>query len=949
MREKKSLDASKERTQDVIGLTLQLQKFRVGTPSHIRHQSGDTVLGHYDHLLIRPVRRWLDFSPRMDWMHNRNSNSPSGQEHLATHYPIKLLFPSQESIDGQSDFAYEEWKNPDVLLANNPCMTVVLLNLTDAYRNQAGARLLSDFLQLLRENCQDLLKQMRCCALPSLGYSDFCILMAGTGWKEALKLVDCLHGLAITDAADGNKLVVVLSTDYMLPAYHRSGKDRLRTYFDELQLMVRVNLCPGVTAQQLANRLPEVQVYRTSGGADCILSAQDKEGQQALMDFLMDGDTGSLVVDIVSTPQLLMTPTSEPDPSEVKQAPPDQQYIKRFEDAVKTYSRKLEKYNRHNRQINSLWELSFMIKNICSQPHTSDLRQIMQDLLESFSYCLKRCAEKMDPDWDFVDMEEWVNNFSGIVGDFLSDLSRSDCFFMEREKYNHASISSTTSLLIAYNQWLNRFTRTVSKATECQNQSKYTFLVTSGGRDQTQTMEAFYFLDPELEENGQLYEQVPLVTQMSEMSLFDFSGTILRCAHECMHFSGIRRRADRVGYLLAFITRLFSQLLASVLLSKERVYNYAEDIFCSLNADQEVIDEAWVAYKTRWEAMAKGIAQKLEELLKTPELKQWDEFQCLSKNVQDWIYNRLMYIFSGQAIREDANRPYKFHMNGFAEALYKLTQTAQRGYFEDCDRLCRKHNLSSAIFSYGAKKQQVSNQQFQVEEALDTAIQLILSRLLIRDPASSMLVTKDEPDYDKWELNFPYFTLINSNINDVLMASVDIFKEAFADVMACEILGADFTDYVLMHVFEDWDLDSALAEGMTNTYRIPAVLYQCYKDYLDENGQLTVTAHKSIEEALQRLELHGMPHRLSADSLCGRINSLLEKFGENDEISAPLMEYLWLCKSDYEKDTVKAALAPFAESYREIRLLAVDPREPDVHDKLLGMYDALIDKGGRLP
>jgi len=950
MREKKSFDSSEECAQDVIGLTLQLQKFSVGTPSHVRHQDGDTVLGHYDHLLISPVRRWLDFSPRMDWVHNRNSNSALAQDHLATHYPIKLLFPDRNTIDGQSDFAYSEWKNPEALLADKPCMTVVLLNLTDAYRRQEGDRLLPNFLRLLRENCRDLLEQMRCCVLPSLGYSDFCILMAGSGWRAALDLVDRLHGLTVKDAADENKLVVVLSTDYMLPVYHRPDKDEFRKYFEDLQLMVRVNLCPGVTAQQLANRLPKVvQVYRTSGGSDCVLAAQDKVGQQALMDFLLDGGTGSFVVDIVSTPQLLMTPSADqPGSGIVKQAEPDQQYINDFETAVKAYSRKMEEYNRHNRQINSLWELSSIIKNICSQPHTGDLRQIMRNLLKSFSYCLERCAEKMSSEWDFREMEEWVNYFSNIVGNFLSDLSRSDCFFMEREKYNHASVSSATSLLIAYNQWLNRFTRTVSKVTESQNRSRYTFLVTSGGLDQTRTMEAFYFLDPELEENGQLYEQVPLVTQMSEMSLFDFSGTILRATHECMHFSGIRRRAERVEYLLAFITRLFSQLLANVLLSEEQVYYYAVDIFHYLNAGEEVLDEAWDAYKARWEIMAEGIAKKLEELLKTQELERWNEFQRLSKNVQDWIYGRLIYVFSGQSIREGAKGTYKFHMNGFAEALYKLTQTAQKGYFEDCDRLCREHGLSSTIFSYGARMQEVPNQQFQVDDTLDTAIQLVLSRLLIGKPASSMLIAADELDYDKWELDFPYFTLITNNISDVLTASVDIFKEAFADVVACEILGADFADYALMHVFEDWDLDSALAEDMTNTYRIPAVLRQCYQDCLDENGQLTTAARACIEEAIQRLELHGMPRRLTAADLCDRIDSLLKQFNENEEIGAPLLEYLRLCKSDYEKDAVKAALQPFTNSYQAIRLLAIDPREPDVHQKLLAMYDALIDRGGRL-
>ena len=951
MRDKKSLDGFEkptQHTQDVIGLTLQLQKFSVGTPSHIRHMNGNTVLGHYDHLLINQVRRWLDFSPRMDWEYSEKPNSSNKQDHLVSHYPIKLLFPSQEIISKHPDFAYAEWTNPETLLASNPCMAVALLNLTDDYRRQTGNQLLPNFLQLLRDSCQSQLKQMQCCVFPSLGYSDFCILMAGSSWKAALDLVEHLHGLTVVDTADNGKEIVVLSTDYMLPICHRSDKEAFPKYFDDLKLMVRVNLCPGVTAQHLANRLPKVQVYRTSGGSDCFLSAQNEEGQREMMDFLLDDGSGSFVVDIVSTPHLLVAPRG-PGLVPPEQIPPSQQYIDCFEKAVNVYGLKMKQYNRHSRQINALWELSSKIKNICSQRHTGDLRQIIENLLESFSFCLECCADRMDCEWDFADMEECVDMFSSVVGNFLSDLSRSDCFFMERERYNHASVSSATSLLIAYNQWLNGFTCAVSKITDSESRSKHTFLVTSGGRDQTQTLDAFYFLDQTLEENGQLYEKVPLVTQMSEMSLFDFSGTILRAAHECMHFSGIRRRQERVGYLLTFVIRLLSKLLANVLLSEKGVYNYAIDVFRSLTAAPEVLEGVKSAYLTRWEMLSGGIEGKLEELIKSPELAQWNESQCLSKNVQDWMYNQLIDAFSGQTLRTHVGSPYKFHMNEFAEALYKLTQAAQRGYFEDCDQLCREYRLSCAVFSYGAKMQTVFEEQSKIDETLDTTIQIVLSRLLIGEPASSMLNEKGEPDYDKWAFAFPFFQLITSNIKDVLTASVDIFKEAFADVSACEILGADFTDYVLMHVFEDWDLDSALEKDMANTYRIPSILHLCYGYCLDGSGQLTSEARGYIESAILRLEKHGMPeHRLDSTNLCNRLDSLLRKFNENKDVSEPLLTYLYRCKSDYAQNTVKAALKPFADSFQAIRLLAIDPEGPDCHEKLLAMYDALIDREGRL-
>ena len=107
----------------------------------------------------------------------------------------------------------------------------------------------------------------------------------------------------------------------------------------------------------------------------------------------------------------------------------------------------------------------------------------MKGLVENFSYCLEQSAHKMDQDgWNFNKMETCISEFTDVVSSFLSDLSRSDCFFMERDRYNHASVSSTTSLLVAYNQWLDGFTNTVSKATDkdARNMASPPFYLLSG-------------------------------------------------------------------------------------------------------------------------------------------------------------------------------------------------------------------------------------------------------------------------------------------------------------------------------------------------------------------------------------------------------------------------------------------------------------------------------------
>ena len=92
-------------------------------------------------------------------------------------------------------------------------------------------------------------------------------------------------------------------------------------------------------------------------------------------------------------------------------------------------------------------------------------------------------------------LEEALEIFVTQVGSFLADLSRSDCFSMESERYNHASVSSATALLLAYNQWQNEFVKAVSKEEE-NNSSQYAFLVRSGGCDRTHTNNIFSDLEP---------------------------------------------------------------------------------------------------------------------------------------------------------------------------------------------------------------------------------------------------------------------------------------------------------------------------------------------------------------------------------------------------------------------------------------------------------------------
>ena len=951
-----------EKEKNVIGLLIQLQKYGVGKLSCNDSGTSKLVLGHYDNLLISSVTRWLDYSPEGD-RDMVGQKLPNGEMSyfISTHYPIKLLFPSEEQIQGLTSFCYDGWKKYDELLVSNPCMTLVLVNLTDLYKERSRSNLLRCFLELLSqdEKIESLLKQLSCCVLPSIGYSDFAILMAGNSWKSAIEIVEHLHGLTVSDS------IPVLSTDYMMPVYHSNSDGFKANCFKDIELSIRVNLKPGATAGMLAKFAPRsVQVYRTSGGSDCLLHAKSMKSQRELLKFLLGPErSGNFVIDMASSLQfpVLSEQVVETHLCDDCNTEPHID-ISEFNNAIDQYEVQLIKRMRHRRQANSLRELVASVMNVCSQRHNADMREIVLDLINDFTYCLNQCSVKMQKEqhWDCDKMELCIGEFCRIVNSFLADLSRSDCFFMEQEKYSHSSVSSATSLLIAYNQWLNDFTDEVQKVTQPENKSDYTFLVTSGGRDQTETYNAFHFLEPQIIDN-KLYEKIPLITHMSEMSLFDFSGTILRSVHECMHFCGIRFRRDRVDYLASFVSMWLAKKIAETLFSYEKTYQYVKEVYMSLcpsaegNEDKdELLNSAIEQYKSILTKLRQSIYNKLMEYFR-PHLGLKEPKDYLTRNIRAWMYDTLLEAFSGYmySLNPEDNQ-LVMSTNPLATHLYIETQKGYAEFYAQSDVLFKKHKIATAVFSFEENKQKLysdiynDERKYEVDRFLNKQIQLILSRMLVNIPPYSLPDDENE-EYVFWKLKVPYITLTKRNIGFVLDVATDVFSETFADVMACKILNVNIEDYAMMHVYEDRDLDSSLDIEAANSYRIPAVLRVCFAGDLEaDSTSLSQSAHQRIAQAVECYQKHGgmKNSMLKAEKLCQRIEELLREFKENEMIGNWLLDYLKMCLRKYEDLEVWDKLDAFSRSFKRIRILSISTDQDTTHTQLVEMYYALVNRRG---
>ena len=954
------LQNRKESRLEPIGLTIQLQKYGIGKLPELNNTVSPIVLGYYDNLTIDSNYLWLDFSPEK--ILEKKTKKGEELDSLATYYPIKLLFPRTELMETMQMFSYSKWKNHSKLLDENPCMMLVLVNLTDSYRQENGTDLLKNFLKLIQEKVSTKhLGQVSCCVLPSIGYSDFCILMADIQWQHSMNLVEQLRNLKDTHEQP------VISTDYIVPVFHGSITRLRRNFFQNIELTVRVNLEPGVTVEMLAGCAPTgIEVFRTSGSSDCILHTKRKDCQTRLIKFLLSEENSrNFVMDMASTLQLKVKCQENVDRSKGTIQPRKDDYtidLHDFNCAVSRYDEMLIKKFRHRRQANSLRELANSVANVCSQRHTQMLRQIMKSFMEDFTSCLDRYTEqinKANPQFDLDEAGKKVAELCRIVSSFLTDLSRSDCFFMEQEKYSHTSVSSATSLLLAYNIWINDFTKKVQEVTQKGNESHYSFLVTSGGLDQTLTFDAFNFLEPSVTSDG-LLEKMVLVTRMSEMGLYDLSGTIFRAAHECMHFCGMRLRQDRLTYLTGFVASILAKIIAQALFQEENTYCYVKDVYRELYlgansplGTEPLLQTAKKQYDACLEEFEHAIADKILEYF-IPDEDWTQETNYILNNVEKWMYDVLLEAFSVYNFFDEEGSETVVVLNALASWLYEETQKRYLKFYQESDALFGNHGLETALFSFEYNKQHsyfkngIDGKDSTQDLFLHRRIQLILSRLLINlSPYALDPKAPNDPEYKYWKQKVPYVTLIGMNIQWVLDVTKDVFAETFADVIACKILDVDLADYLLSHIYEDWDLDSSLPKETPKIFRIAAVLRLCFPGALSSNQIiLTCDARQSIADAANRLIAHGVSEkRLDANALCNRVDDLLNMFKEHASAGQYLLDYLGLCIDEYEKIDAFNKLKPFAEGFKRIRLHTIDPNAENTRDKIVEMYYALINVG----
>lgn len=995
-------------SDEKCGLNISLMKYVFSEQNH--NNTGNFILGYFDAMKIQAVNNWLDFSP--------GKTSTDYDSNIVSRYQIKLLFPQEKvrSVLERYGCYSRSWESVDQqdfnMFDEYPCVSVILVNLTDQFKQlnidpsmhwDAYGDVLKRFGKLIDGlHIADKLVNANVCILPSVGYSDYCILLAEKRWDTAFELIRKLHRIKWKSGKKDDKTTLhictdadatpLLSTDYMMPVFHVKRDINIDS-ISSCDLTAHVNLAPGISMEALSNKLGKgITVKQVSGTSDCILEA--KPGyQKHLLELLISTDPSDKRENLfVSTRATLQKKFSRRTPPGSIDYTPSfdeiEDSISRMWDILDKYATIVKQAKHHMRQVQAAKEIIATIKNICKERHNISFRRVIKPFIEDFTEDLRTLVSAIEDPRNckaaklryFIQVEEALEIFRNRFGSFIADITRSDCFFMETEQYNHASISSATSLILGYNRLINGFSEKVCKLDDPNADLRYSFIVTSGGCDRTDVINIFSELDPE-EEDGRITEnRLPFLVQMSEMGLFDCGGTVLRLFHECSHYCGDRARKQRLHYMVEFLARSYGRILSEALLDKQGIVGHLRQEFDSIlpatvwTDDQkktldhvhaqctqeltaqltEILAQAIrdglhdeVEEETACGMAKKGLPNNYDHLGKDAQLAAiascLGEVDCIGRKLQRRLRKILVEIFYVYEVNEVGHHS----ANQFARNVYEATLAAERNFYAGCYDKLQTGSASMITFAYEKRlrdaqiqKDKAYSNSDEVKSAankkLEQRVNFTLQRLIAD---KSISVELDEKVLNK----LPSITLAEQNVNAILDMTIEVFSETFADMAACTLLKASLEDYLLAFVFESWMLDESLIPSTDMKLRIGVMLQLCFSDQLNGNG-LSDSAKEDILSGVQTLKQCGMQEdRINANALVARIEEILNGYKQMEHEAKPLLMYLQECKQKYDIWSKTSEMQHYQGAFDQMRLYRFSGE--DIHEKVIAMVQAVTTGG----
>lgn len=867
------------------------------------------VMGYYDGLDINIVDKWYAMRPRGLRELNLQVDISSP---FADQYTMRAFFPEDREELEKSGFEYGIWeqigetalKDFGKLIVearkNNPYICMSIVNITDP-------SLLGDNLSRIPEKLKMQLlesvaytgvplEELNCAVFPSIGYADYIVLFL----TYDLNLVSRVLG--------GLRREILISGIYSVCGIDSAniGCAELEECTD-VQIALYINLREGISIgnfiQGLDNEITETQekdelpkeyidelkslraeleenVYLTFGYSNSMIilykSLNTYKHLYAKNHILNPGHNffkkyiGNLKTS-VRMREKSVEPEAAIESKEKREDVPEKEY----DNFIREYSAFLEKNDFPIRSAIGLKQIMKNYLNITSLSRSFDISVVLGEafdaLINAVMYYMNKPLtlpdgiegeEEQAEEYkakirnEYRQTVEAVKLYKESIGDFIADLMRSDCAFIEGNILSHPAIGSATKLLFAYTGILNGLAHKYGEDDRLQ------FIVISGGCDKTEAVDLFSFASSEEIENIKKL----IIISIPEMSLYDAQGTLFRILHECMHFIGKRNRKERYRFIINALAEYIAYDISNIRFSDHLLTEYIEIASNRYDAElkQELASMFEKSYRKSSACAEQEIAQKVKNHKLYISYMDHDEDACYHKgkifdNVLD--FERFAESMAGKDDEDNLIWDvYKILCGKHEEILEAFTNILQHLYErEKADSLEKACRLYETLQAFNLV---LNDYKYEIEKKGGERI----AKEFVESYFETFLYqTQDGPMH------------LERFYTDIVEAIVSAMVESYSDCTAISLTGMPVEDFLLSFIYEVWDIDQAFPLVLSDCLRIGADLRIMY----GIEGNLGEENENRIKARVARMECDGYIYK-HTDKMIERINNILSQYQETE-------------------------------------------------------------------
>ena len=861
------------------------------------------VMGYYDGLDINTVEKWYTMRPR--GLRDRNLQVDISSP-FVDQYTIRAFFPQNREELEKSGFDYQIWDK-----IGNICLPEFKSNVWDERKkkpyicmsilNIANPDLLgdnmSDVSEMLKdrliesaENSDVSLSELHCAVFPSIGYIDYIVLFLTEDLKKVSKILSGLRKEIKTQ--------VLISGVYSVCGIDSAGVacENAEKYTD-VQIALYINLREGISVgnfiQGLDVEINEIKEQMTGYKEELECLRQELEENV----YLTFGYSDSMIVlyKSISTYKQLYAENHILNPghkfykkyianlrtsvrikereitleaAEIAQTDPKSgSKFNTYDKFVGQYSSFLEKNNFPVRTAIGLKQIMKNYLNISSLVRSFDISVVVggafSALMNAVTYYINKTMElpedikgntEEEENYtikvknEYAQTVEAVKLFKENIGDFIADLMRSDCAFIEGNTLSHPAIGSATKLLFAYTELLNRL------ALKYKEKDRLRFIVISGGCDKTESLDPFSFASPDEIEN---IEKL-IIISIPEMSLYDVQGTLFRILHECMHFIGDRCRKERYRYIIRALSAYTAHDIISMRFSESSLKKYIE---CAVNGcTGKIVSEISQKFRESFDQIAVSAERDIQEIIVNNSL-----YQDYLKHKNDIYFHRGVMYYNVLGFEKLAD---SLASGSLTEKIYEILCIKRVELLECFTRILNCiYEKESDKNADGLLRLHVSLRQFRLH--------LCRCRQFMEAGERDQAEMKFVEDYfetflyrgiDKSIELEQFYTEISDSI-------VSAMVECYSDCTAIALTGMPAEDFLLSFMYELWDIDQAFPDNLSDALRMGADLKVMYGIEKCLGEELETKIIKKVEKKQE----DGYTYRHISEMI-KRINFLLNQY-----------------------------------------------------------------------